>query len=342
MKTHRIIRSPLIAAFAMAALLGLCLPAAAYAAGKPDWVEENARAYPAKQWLTGRGVGSTAESAQDRARGDLAKVFEVRVKVETGNTTTVTKSGKRELVEEQASQMVSASTDKVINGIEIAEIWRDPVTQDYYALAVLSRSKAAAGLREEIERIDEEVAGEVKKAEAEADALLRLGALGRALETVVKRDGFEASLKIVSASGRGIDPAVSQAEVRARLADALRDVKISLVIAENGGLQEFDGVLKSGLSAAGLLAQSSGQAQYILTGSLRLNDLGFKQGWNWVRGNLEISLREVESGRVRGGKTWSLKAAGQDARTARARVLADADRALKRELKDVILGFAAQ
>lgn len=308
---------------------------------RPEWLEGTPKKYPQSAYLLGRGTAGSEADAGDRARGDLAKIFEVRVEVVTGNITTVKQSGGREAVSRQSTQQVSAKTDKVINGINVVETWRDPKTQEVHALAVLSRSQATASLEEDIGRIDAAVRLEMGKANATSDPLLKIGALTHALDTVVKRDGFQAMLKVIDRAGVGIPAPVSQAEIRARIDDTVKGVQVAPSVADDAGMSEFAGVLKGGLAAAGFLAEDAARANLLLVGRLNLSDLGRRDGWYWVRGTLEISLVERDSGRVRGSRTWPLKAAGQEASTAKSRVLQEAEKVLKEELRPTIVAFAS-
>jgi hypothetical protein len=309
-------------------------------AAAPDWVNGNAKKYPNEMYLVGRGTGSTADEAGNRARGDLASVFEVKIEVVTANATEVVKSGSKEMVHKTASQSVSAKTDRVVSGVQIVEVWRDPSTQDVHALAVLSREKAAAGLREEIAKVDEAVKLELANAKGTQDPLIKLGALQRAFDTVVNRDGFQASLKVVEPSGLGVEPPISQGQLRVQMDAVLKGIKIFPQVDEDDDAKEFAGILKGGVAAAGFLAQGIGKADLILIGKLQLVDVGVQQGWHWMRATVEVSLVEKESGRVRGSKTFPFKASAKDAKTARARVLKEIEKSFKEELRPTIVEFA--
>jgi hypothetical protein len=309
-------------------------------AGQPDWVNGNSSEYPDEQYLVGRGVGSTEAEAQDRARGDLATIFEVRVQVANESSVTVAKTGNKEQVNKMATQQVSAKTDKVISGIKIAKIWRDPA-MDFHALAVLSRSQAGTSLREELGKIDDAVQQKMQAAQATQDPLQKVGALTQALDESIKRDGFQASLKVVDPSGHGLDAPVSQASIQTQINDILKHVRITPQVAEDAGAPEFTGILKGGLAAAGFLATGGEEADLVLVGKLSLTDLGRRDNWNWVRGTLEVSLVEKASGRVRGSKTWPFKSSAQDPKTARSRALIEVEKQLKEELRAAIVEFAS-
>lgn len=308
---------------------------------QPSWVTGDSAEYPNDQYLVGRGVGSTQDEASNRARGDLATIFEVRIEVVTENTTTVAQSGKKEQVNKLATQQVSAKTDKVISGINIAKTWRDPVSQDVHALAVLPRAQAGASLREELGKLDEELQQQLQASKAADDPLLKIGALNQALQASIKRDGFQASLKIVDPSGRGVQAPVSQAAVQKQINDTLKSVRIAPEVIEDAGTQEFASILKGGLASAGFLATGPANADLMLEGKLTLTDLGLRDGWNWVRGTIEVSLVEKASRRVRGSQTWPVKASATDAKTARSRALIEVEKLFKQELRATIIGFAA-
>jgi len=321
-------------------LTGILSATAAFA-GQPKWITDSSFEYPNETYLVGRGIGSTAEEAKNRARGDLATIFEVRIEVSNQNTTTVAQSGKNEQIDRLTSQQVSAKTDKVISGINIAEIWRDPVTQDFNALATLSRTQASASLREEISKIDEAINQQLHAAKSETDPLLKIGALSQALQASINREGFQASLKVVDPSGHGVQAPVSQASVQKQINDTLKQIRIAPEIIADNGAKEFNSLIKGGLAAAGFLATSSANADLALESKLTLTDLGQVNGWNWMRATVEVSLIEKASGRVRGSKTWPVKASARDARTARTRTFIEIEKVLKEELRLAIVEFAA-
>jgi hypothetical protein len=263
------------------------------------------------------------------------------VQVSSESTTTVARAGKGEQINKSATQQVSTSTDKAISGISIAKIWRDPVTKDFHALAVLSRSHAGASLREELGKIDSDVKQQVDAAQANQDPLQKIGALTRALEASVKRDGFQSSLKVVDPSGQGVAAAIPQSSIRAQINELMKGVRIAPQVAENGGSAEFAAILKGGLASAGFLAAHAGDADLVLIGKLTLSDLGRRENWNWVRATVEVSLVEKSSGRVRGSKSWPVKSSAQDASTARSRALLEVERVFKEELRSAIIEFAS-
>lgn len=310
-------------------------------AGQPKWINDSSAEFPNSMYLVGRGVGSTAEEAQNRARGDLATIFEVRIEVVNQNALTVAQSGKKEQVDRVSLQQVSARTDKVISGISIAEIWRDPVTQDFHALATLSRSQASASLREELSKIDDGLNQQLQTADTAEDPLLKIGALSQALQASIKRDGFQTTLKVIDPSGKGVQAPVSQVSIQQQMDSTLKNIRIAYEIIDDAGAKEFTGLIKGGIAGAGFLASRTENADLVLEGKLNLSDMGLIDGWHWMRATVDVSLVEKATGRVRGSKTWPVKASAKDARTARSRTLIEIEKLLKEELRGAVIEFAS-
>jgi hypothetical protein len=323
-------------------LIACSLVASTALAAPPDWVVGDSAEYPNARYLVGRGVGATDEEAQNRARGDLATIFEVRIQVLNEDSTTAARSDDSERIDRLSTQQVSARTDKVISGISIAKIWRDPETTDFHALAVLSRSQASASLGEELAKIDAGLQQDLQAADDATDALLRIGLLQQALQASIKREGFQATLKVIDPTGRGLQSPISQASVQQSIDDTLRQIRIAPKVVDDAGAREFASLLKGGLAAAGFLTTGMSEADLVLEGKLTLADIGRRDGWNWIRATVEVRLVEKVSRRVRGTQTWPLKASAQDARTARSRVLIEVEKLFRQDLRSAIIQFASR
>lgn len=307
----------------------------------PAWVTGETAEYPANQYLLGRGIGATEEEAKNRARGELAANFEVRIEVLSENTTQLEQSGKYEQVSRSASQKVSAKTNKVINGISLPKIWRNPVTQDFHVLAVLPRAQASASMREELDKLDKALQQYLQAVDSQRDPLLKIGLLSQALQSSIQREGFQSLLKVLDPSGQGVPAPLTQAEVRMQVDENIKNIRIAPEISGGANAREFFNVLKGGLAAAGFLATDTDTADLLLKGNFVVHDLGRQGNWNWLRVTVEVSLLERTTGRVRGSKIWSVKTSAQDADTARSRAIMDVENLLKRELRATIIGFAA-
>ena len=146
-------------AFAAFALAFSLLSGCASKPAVPDWVTGDSAKYTRAQYLIGRGQASAQEEAKDRARADIAKVFQVAVVASSEDVqSSKSDSTGAPQYEQQVSRSISTRTSQIIRGIQIAELWQDPATKTYYALAVLPRLQTAASLRQQIDQLDEATA----------------------------------------------------------------------------------------------------------------------------------------------------------------------------------------
>ncbi len=303
---------------------------------QPDWVSGTSAKYSSAHYLTGRGQGASADEARDRARADLAKVFQVAVVAESEDVQAFRTGGQ---YEQQVSRRISTRTEQIVSGIQIGDQWQDPVSKTHYALAVLPRLQTATSLRQDIDRLDGATRNYLEQARRAEDVLVKISAANRALESQVERAAYQKSLKVVDPTGRGVEPPFNTAKLSADLNDLLKRVRISPRVAPDSAAG-FAEVVRGALAAAGFLAETGQNPDFVLDARLSLDDLGKIEGWYWQRGDLQISVNEAASGRVRGTKSWPIKESARDQASARRRALNSADAILKQELRNAILGVA--
>ncbi len=327
-------------------LLGLGLLACSAGvkdAGKqtPDWVAGESAGFSSKQYLLGRGADMRLDNAKDRARADLAKIFQVAVTEESSDVQRFQRKTENQQTEEahslDISRAVRTRSEALISGIEIADIWRDPLTQEYYALAVLPRAQSARGLRQDIQVLDEATRGHIARAREQSDALDKARASAQAVAAQRERAEYQSMLRVVDSSGQGIPAPWNLSELAADLASLLQRV----TIAPRAGGSDADVLqraLRAALADSGFRATDDGAADYLLEASLSLNDLGKREGWYWYAGSLEVALRD-RAGRVRGSQRWSIKESATLDTVARQRAADKAAEILKRELRATLLDF---
>ena len=327
------------------AALGLALGACATGAKKdqPDWIDGSDSRYPAARYLKGVGSADTLGRAQDRARANLAKNFEVAVAEASTDVQAFERKAEGEEVEtaseERVTRALQVNTDVVLEGVRVAESWQDPETKTRYALALLDRSQASMNLRQEIARLDRATDAVMRAGAGTADQMRRAGSVERAIGLQRQRDVHQRLLKVVDQSGRGVPPVWNLQKLELQLDQELAMIRIG-VASESASL-ELNRLLAGGVAAAGFDHAQPGEPQtYLLVGRLQRQDLGKRDGWYWLRGQLVIELREEFDARVVGTHTWSLKVSATDHQSARVRLLNEADQILKRELRSVVLGFA--
>lgn len=321
-----------------AALLGCAGSVERQDKGPPDWVNGESMRYSASHYLVGRGADPRLDDAKDRARADLAKTFEVAVSEESSDVRKIRQrsgaEGARQSGELEVSRAIKTRTDAIVRGIEIADIWHDPASRQYYALAVLPRAQAARGLRQDIQALDEATGRYIRQARGEDDALGQIAAAMKAVSAQRERGELQRMLRVLDISGQGLAPTWSQRELQSDLDTLLARVGIA-PRADNAML---DAALRGALTEVGLRA-ADGDADYVIETNLKLEALGLREGWYWYVGKLDLVLRD-RRGEVRGMRSWSIKESSTIDSVAHRRAMDKAAETLRRELRSTLLGFA--
>lgn len=323
-----------LAAFAF--MLSL-LPGCASKPVTPDWIAGDSAQYNSTQYLIGRGQAATQEEAKDRARADVAKIFQVAVVVNSEDVQrSKSDSTGTAQYEQQASRSISTRTDQIIRGIQIVELWQDPVTKSHYALAVLPRLQAAASLRQQIGQLDQATGDHIAQSRKSSDLFLKIAAASQAVESQQERESLQKSLQIVDPTGRAAESEWNSAKLQSDLDELLKRVRIASKVTADStpGLAD---VVAGGLAGAGFMIETGQNADFVLQARMVLDDLGFQNGWDWQRGVLEVTLSETATGRVRGARRWTVKGSAPDKETAAKRALNQTDTILKQELRAAII-----
>ena len=329
-----------LSAFSAFALTLTILSGCASQPAAPDWISGNSAKYKSEQYLIGRGQASTQEEAKDRARADVARVFQVAVVASSEDIqrSKSDASGKPQY-EEQASRQISTRTDKIISGIQIAELWQDPANRSYYALAILPRLQTAAGLRQQIGELDDATRNYIEQSRTENDLFLKIAAASHALELQHEREALQKNLQVVDITGRGVEPLWNSGKLESDLGMLLKRVSIAPRVAADApaGLAE---IVSGALAQAGFMLDTGDHPAFVLQAGMNLADLGLKDGWYWQRGNLEIALIETAGNRIRGTRQWVIKGNAQNREGSTRRALDQADNVLKQELGNAIIDMA--
>ena len=328
------------ALFLAAALL---VSGCATKSSSPDWIAGESEKYRSSLYLLGRGDASGMEEAKDRARADLSKTFQVAVSADSNDVqkfkSDSTVAAGAGVYSSESSRRISTSTEQIIRGIQIAETWQDPVSNQQHALAILPRLQAATSLRQQITQLDDSIQSSVDQSKNSTDVLAKIAAASKAVDSQLERDGLQKALQVVDPTGRGSDSKYSSTRLKLDLDELLRRVRVAPKILQ-GSTPGLEQIVAGALSKAGFMVESGEKPDFLLKASLVLTDIGIREGWYWQRGNLEISMSEVASGRVRGTQRWPIKSSATDQAGAIRRALDEADSVLKRELGKTIAGMA--
>ena len=306
----------------------------------PDWVSGESSQYKNSQFLIGHGLATTLDVAKDRARADLSKIFQVSVVSESEDIQKF-KSDAEGITEYEshASRRISTQTEQIIRGIQIAEIWQDPAGQSFHVLAVLPRLQTASSVRQQITQLDDDTARYIEQSRKSTDLFQKISAANLAVEAQQQRLTLQRSLQIVDITGHGVSDKWSMGKLKRDLDELLKRVRIASLTSTDS-MQGLAEVVNGALASAGFLIETGEKPEFVLQAQMKLDDLGFVDGWYWQRGVLEIALLETASNRIRGTRRWTIKGNAPDRWGAAKRALNQADAVLKQELRGAIIDMA--
>ena len=335
-------RTPQLLLLSFIVLVSACASTGKQAGDLPDWVDGQSKQHPKALYLTGVGIADNLDDAKDRARADLAKQFEVAVQEQSQQQQEYTKQQQGEESAESLRQSVTRQlitrTTRTVQGIEIANTWRDNNTHKHYVLAALSRNKAKQQYEQQIHVIDEQSKQKLRQAEDETDALRKAAQVNDAIELQLQRMSVQSALQVVDPTGYGKPGNIPLGELM-RTRDALIN-KINIEPISHGQLADkLIPVISGNTANAGFNITESAQAKYKLLAEAKLDPPLKKQGWIWLRGTLQLTLRDPNNNEI-GIKRWPLKAASVTADQSQQRLINDIDKILKSELRNTVLGFA--
>lgn len=195
-------------------------------AQEPDWVRGRSREYPDEFYIIGVGSGDTRQDAESRARAGIAEVFKVSIKADISVNKSETLRNTQGRVTAESNEVTRSKIDmglkKTLEGTEIAEVWQNPKDASYYALAVLDREKAAMKMSERIRELDSEVERLRQKVDSTSAKIEKLKIMLLMKSLMSDRIELDSDLRIVSASGKGIDAPYSYERENSNLTNFLQ------------------------------------------------------------------------------------------------------------------------
>ncbi len=298
-------RNMMLAALAAAvSLLSACGGAARKSGGqRPNWVEGESPRWTRAQNVLGVGSGDDEESAADRARGEISRVFSSAVTVDTTvdeTETNLTRGGAASSSFSQiVAQKVQTASMKMLEGVEVVERWKDGSTNRYYALAILNKGKAMAAVAERTAALDADASLWKARLEGSADRFERAKAGAKLAALLKGRLDLENDRRVLG--GGALASTVDVSAARAAAASALQALDV-VVVATGEHASELETGIVSGLAASGLTAkrgepgdagdlvvESRSGAQTVEGGDAR---------WKWSRGSATITLKDGRAGKA--------------------------------------------
>ncbi|MEE8541551.1 MAG: LPP20 family lipoprotein [Desulfobacterales bacterium] len=315
---------------------------------RPAWIDGASRHYPSQKYLRGVGYDADRQTAEDKARTEIAKIFYSQIESQNSTYQSYLQTdtgGKLKTTEKiDIEDITRVSTHKVLSGVRIAEIYKQTRPKEtFFALAVLDRMRFERILRTKILDLDAEIQELLDDAQNQADALRRIKYLSMGLEKLILRDTYNTELGIVSPAGQGIASVVSITEVRGELIDLLlNEFQIGLAIDGNRERQ-IRQILVEALNRQGFsVTEDKQNASVVIRGRTEFNRFEPQDSdWKYVRWKVFFDMIDSQSGVIFGSVSKNGKEGHLSFPQAEERALEKIRRLIEsdiaRELKSYIL-----
>ena len=276
--------------------------AAASGGAQPSWVNGRPGRYPDLQYLSGVGRGPSRQTCENDAHGALAKIFNAKIhqvsKDWQSYFSRVASSGASVKVEAMSvSQLTRVSTDKVLKGVRMSENWVSP-SGTHHCLATIERFAAARSLRDEIQRLDAEMAMKLRQGDEATTPTAKFMAYARAMELMQEREALNVDLRIVNPRGGGLAPPHKWEELVSKFGAARAKIKIGLKLTGNKS-RKIQTCLVAELTKQGMhVLEGTSDIDLIIHGNLKYAKAGRIAGSEMVRADINLRVNDVETGRT--------------------------------------------
>ncbi|MCE3224210.1 MAG: exported protein of unknown function [Nitrospira sp.] len=278
---------------------------------RPLWIEGGSSRFPPAQYLVGVGQADSRPQATEQAYAAVSKIFkaEITAQAQDWESYLIVETRGRASTEHRLTldNVTRVTTDKVLENVQILDIWFDRKTRQYYALAGMNRAQAESAMLERLNDLDRTIQTEVTEARHTPDKLARVRNLKRAARDLVLREAFNADLRIIRLSGQGHPAAYRVGELTNELeqflaANLVMSVDLSGDQADPVQRALVDGLAREGFSVVGRgPASDGGPVELLIKGTVRLWPIDVHDPqFRYVRWCTDAAMEEVSTHRVIG------------------------------------------
>lgn len=272
---------------------------------KPGWVDGADPRFPNKTYLCAVGLANDRSAAENGGYSALSKIFSAKVASASKDFMgAYSKTGAPNLEVQSTETLTKVSTEAVLSGVRVLEVWSDP-RSTIYALACIERAKGIQGLRDQIDDNDKKADTYIENA-AKMDKAGRVRELSRAMDAILSREAANSQLRILDLNGVGIGSPYAPADVSTALEAAMEALKVG-VRADGPYDTDFRGALIQGLTSRGykvtdLSQEAEGAMDVLVTATIRVEDGGAGTGtaasMRFARGVIQVEVKNVASNKI--------------------------------------------
>jgi len=299
----------------------------------PDWVNGASASYPSSAYLLGVGSADDLDSARDRARGEISKIFSADIQSASTvfeSERTVSSGGKSATESATgAATDLKAISKKTLEGIEIAESWQDKSSFRWYALATLERAKIRRIYSEKLAETEEQLSLYEKQIDSATNNMDRAMAALKAKSLLKTKDSLEKDLKVIGGSG-SFSGMESSSAIRTKVESAIAALGVYVEVSPANSRISTE-ITKTLISLGMRVSESSDGMDIRVRCQAEMmpfQDPSLKSRWKWYAGEASVNLTDVKAGK----EFLSFNASAKEAFVSEAGAKANAEKSLGRKI----------
>ncbi|MGP0591996.1 LPP20 family lipoprotein [Nitrospira sp. T9] len=225
----------------------------------PEWIMSPHQSYPAERYLTGIGEAESRDQAEKRAYAAIARVFTAQVNTQSMDheTYSIQESGvgsqtRREL---QLDQRTQVTTSKALENVQILDLWYQPSTRHFWALAGLDRQQAEKAILERLQEWDTKIKNMIHQGRTHPQKIQRIRGYKEAMILLADRDTLNTDLRVIRTSGDSLPPSYRIPQIQREFMDFVAQNLVISVAIEGEYHEDIERAILEGLKQEGLLGR---------------------------------------------------------------------------------------
>jgi hypothetical protein len=225
----------------------------------PEWIMSPHQSYPAERYLTGIGEAESRDQAEKRAYAAVARVFSAQVNTQSMDheTYSIQESGvesqtRREL---QLDQRTQVTTSKALENVQILDLWYQPSTRHFWALAGLDRQQAEKAILERLQEWDTKIENMIHQGRTHPQKIQRIRGYKEAMILLTDRDTLNTDLRVIRTSGDSLPPSYRIPQIQREFMDFVAQNLVISVAIEGEYHEDIERAILEGLKQEGLLGR---------------------------------------------------------------------------------------
>ncbi len=284
--------------------------------------------YPDQRYLTAIGSSLSLSEAQERAQGNLAKVFSSRIEDDSVISQQHTNIAGQQTKSEYLSRSVLVTAHLDIEGIEIAETFYDEQERLYYALAVLNLRQAESRWLDELREINNQIATIEVKLSDDLLPYQTVYQLGKLHQAIVNHNLLINRIQIVN-------PQTNRRHKRDDSERRLKQATQQMSFAIISNQTEIEELATQILISEGMQQRDKGQANLII--GIRAIELPETSLDNWFIYRNRLELQAEYQDQAPHKHEWRLQASSIDQHEASRRMEQTIAKTLQEEFFSAII-----